>query len=385
MKKRILYSICFSLILVLSILVSRSDKVDAVAKTTTITGIYFSVPLCGECIEDKKVLNEISSNSSILKLKYKFNFKEYSLNEDQNLKLLQQYYEYYKVPKDEQSVPILFVADKYYKDKDEIKNLLPKLLLDENVKETPVLGKSDSINYFSVKDTLSIFVVGLLNGLNPCSISMLLFFLTIINSKNAGIKRMGFAFVVGKFITYLLLGSLLYSSISKLNVGYYKVGLKIVFILFSSLLIYLNMKDFLSIKKNDYKHIKNQLPKKVRSYNHKLINNLLEGKNSYILILLCFIVGIAVSIGEFMCTGQIYVATLAYMVRSSTQFSLIAFFQLIIYSSAFCIPPLIITLLIDRGTSIFDVSDIMRSKLHYIKLANSIVIAILCIAAVIFF
>ena len=64
-------------------------------------------------------------------------------------------------------------------------------------------------------------------------------------------------------------------------------------------------------------------------------------------------------------------------VAQYTVLNLRAFTYLVIYDFAFVIPLIIITLLIDKGKELFDVSEVLRKWLPVIKLINAAVFIII--------
>lgn len=82
--------------------------------------------------------------------------------------------------------------------------------------------------------------------------------------------------------------------------------------------------------------------------------------------------GIAISLGEFFCTGQIYMASILYLLRKATaQFWQIAG-TLLVYVTAMSIPAIIIMTVIYRSKGTGKVSDFMLKHMGAIKLLNSI-------------
>ena len=155
----------------------------------------------------------------------------------------------------------------------------------------------------------------------------------------------------------------------------YLVLAKTIMGIFVIFIVYLNIKDWNVTRKENYSKVKNQLPKFLRKYNHTIIKKFTD-KNK-IILLFSFLLGIIISVGEFMCTGQIYLASIVYMLRSNTVLNLRAFTYLVIYDFAFVIPLIIITLLIDKGKELFDVSEVLRKWLPVIKLINAAVFIVI--------
>jgi cytochrome c biogenesis protein CcdA len=95
-----------------------------------------------------------------------------------------------------------------------------------------------------------------------------------------------------------------------------------------------------------------------------------------------FLLGIVISVGEFLCAGQIYLATIAYMIQNQRALTLQAFLYLLIYDIGFVLPMLIITVMIERGRELFDISEVLRKKLPLIKLIFAIAFVLLAVAII---
>ena len=343
------------------------------AKTNELNLIYFNVPLCNTCNEFKDELNKLQKEYKNIKI-YK-----YDISESKNYEMLVRYNNEYKLNKENAEAPIIFVSDEYIKDPSKINSIISRLLKKENLKETPILEgiqiDTNSFNY----DILGFIITGFINGLNPCSISMFLFFISLISVKNVGIKKLGFSFILGKFLTYLIIGTILYSYLSKINVGIYNIIMKYIFVLFASIIIYLNLNDFFKARKEKFGQVKNQLPKKLRRFNHNVITKSLENKSGKVLIIISFILGGIISVGEFLCTGQIYLASISYMIQKNSIYSLKAFSYLFLYDLIFIIPPIIIVLIIDKGTDMFKISSFLVDKMYLIKLLTALAMFLFCL------
>lgn len=73
----------------------------------------------------------------------------------------------------------------------------------------------------------------------------------------------------------------------------------------------MNFLDFLSVRKSEYGKVRMQLPKKLRHLNHQMLKKASHMEGAFLGILILGL-GIAVSLGEFFCTGQIYMASILY-------------------------------------------------------------------------
>jgi hypothetical protein len=132
------------------------------------------------------------------------------------------------------------------------------------------------------------------------------------------------------------------------------------------------MKDYAAAKKEKYGEIKNQLPKMLRKLNQNLIQFFTGSRNGFILFAMCFLLGMIISAGEFLCTGQLYIATIALVAVSGSTLSLSAFLYLVVYAGAFILPLIAVIFVISKTREILDVSEFIRHRLHLIKLVNAI-------------
>jgi len=144
-------------------------------------------------------------------------------------------------------------------------------------------------------------------------------------------------------------------------------------------------RDYFAAKNEAYDKVKMQLPIWLRRFNHGMIKRMSGVENNKLLIPLCFLLGVFISIGEFLCTGQMYLATIIYVLKNSETFSIEAIVYFLIYGAAFILPLAVITLLIHRGKEVFDISEIVRGKLHIIKLVNAFIFLVFALIVLFFF
>ena len=132
-------------------------------------------------------------------------------------------------------------------------------------------------------------------------------------------------FLAGKFLTFLLLGTIFYKLLSYVDFSFISTITKAIGILIILVLVVFNLLDFIEVKNNRYNNVKLQLPLGVRKFNHnimKKINGVMEKKY---LLFAVFVISVIVSLGEFMCTGQIYLMTIITVIQYINQFDIRAF------------------------------------------------------------
>ncbi|WP_129723729.1 cytochrome c biogenesis protein [Xylanivirga thermophila] len=330
------------------------------------TLIYFYTSSCSSCCNVRSLLKGLPSNVVI---------KQYDISTDNNVDMAKEYFELYKVPKKRQMVPIVFIDDTYlagFKDiRDNIYDLLPSsfntLEICQNNDE--LMHKGDTKDY----SLWSAFATGLLNGINPCSLSMLLFFLSILINADQNVMQLGILYCTGKFIMYLFLGICLYEALSYIDISTVEKVVKILMITIIFIMAGGNIMDYVAAKHQKYDKIKMQLPKHFRKWNHNLLKKVMSPKNTKMLGIIAFTMGALISIGEFLCTGQIYLASIVYMINGAQgiiNIKILCCF--IVYCIAFVAPLLLLTYAIYKGKEIFEVSEFVRAKLPAIKLVNAI-------------
>jgi len=185
---------------------------------------------------------------------------------------------------------------------------------------------------------ITVSIAGLIDGINPCVFSTLIFFISILLvSKVTGRKLLftGISYCLACFITYFALGlGLLHflkfisdSSTIKLFINWTMVAVLLYFAL-------LSFKDaWLYGETQNPNSIKLKLPDVLK----RKINNIIKRGLSYkYLIPGAFFIGIFVTLIESICTGQVYLPTLVLLVKENVFEKWI--FYLILYNIAFIMP-----------------------------------------------
>ena len=361
------------------------------AKDDTISRIaYFYVSPCDECSEVGMFLDSIPSSYHIdYNGKYfesSFVINAFNVANGENVKLINQYFQSYDVPKSQQNVPIVFYKGGFLSGQEKIEKGL-----EEAIKSGQCIGAitSSGNTEINLYEWSGIFITGLVNGFNPCSISMLLFLIAMLLSRKANILKIGTLFIFGKFIAYLALGTLLFRLLSTINNTVFalftSIG-KYILLVISAIVGAVNISDFIASKNEKYNKIRLQLPKGLRKLNHKCMRSINKIQNNgFILSLTAFFLGIGISVGEFLCTGQIYLATILYLMKRNSTLEFQTVLAFFIYIIGMLVPLVVITFVVHKGKEIFDVSEIARSKMPYIKLLNATLFFAFAIIIIILF
>ena len=202
-------------------------------------------------------------------------------------------------------------------------------------------------------------------GLNPCALSMLLLFLTVLANLKAGVARCAAVFLAAKFVTYLSIGTLLLGAFQAWNPGWLQLAAKIALTALSAVLIALNLRDAFMARRERYGEIKNQLPLPLRKGLQARIRASLESPFGP-LTLVAAALGALVAAGEFLCAGQVYLAALLAAIQTGERLGTL-FPMLAGYCLMFLAPSVALSVAVIRGQALFTVSEFVRRRMPLIK------------------
>lgn len=352
-----------------------ADK-ESVDKDESAHLIYFYTQSCKDCERAKVVFSENDSieNNTI-------SLMSLDIGESATLEKLKAYFKAYKVKEKEQQVPIVFYDKGYLSGYEAIEKELPKLIEQGKLSSTITIEQGVEVERFTYTDLPKILVVGLVNGLNPCSLSMLFFLLSLM-SIGKPILKLGMTYIVGKVMTYLALGTIFYSVMGYLDQTWFKsltatINMIIIGVLF--ILAGMNVLDYWMSRQEQYGKIKLQLPVRVRKFNHKIIKEFSKFIDTKYAVGAVLIASVIVSAGEFLCTGQIYLATILYLVKTSVIIDGIVLLALLIYVLAMVMPLTIVVIGVSRGQKVMMFSEKFRMNIPKVKLINAVVLIVLAL------
>lgn len=346
-----------------------------------IAPVYFYSPGCESCLRIAPFLERLSKRFPSIHLVKR------NIALEENMELREFLNITYNVPEEKrQTIPAIFIGKALLGEK-VIKNELEKqtkriLELDPDLIGSSInIGHDDAASgivkrFKSFRIPIIVFA-GLVDGVNPCAIAVLLFFISYLlftGRKGKEIWGIGILFMSGIFIAYFLIGlgflKFLYTSrkvevVSK--VIYPTIGfLALILGVFSFI-------DHLKAKRGQLKKVTLQLPKKLKIAAHFLIAE--QTKMKYFL-LISFFTGFLISLLEFFCTGQVYLPTLVY-VMGITAYKNQAISYLILYNIMFIFPLAFIFIAIALGSSWQNLNAIFLCHISTVKFLTSILFFIL--------
>ncbi len=333
-----------------------------------------------QCESCRSIINDFMPR---IEKRYKDRIKiEYlDIDKIENYKLLLSLEEKYN--KTKKDLPIIFIGGRFLSGERQIKKDLERLVqyaLLTKIREQGELPSIDLIQRFKSFSTLSVLLAGLVDGVNPCAFTVIVFFITFLafqRYRRREIVVTGISFIFTIFLTYLLLGIGVFNFLYRLRLFYYVARIfyrsvaALCFIL-GALAIY----DILRFRRTHKgEDMILRLPDKIKYFIQRIIGlyyrqtqkekPLQRGILS--LVLIAIIVGFVVSVLEAVCTGPIYLPTIAFVLKISN-LKIQALAYLVLYNLMFIVPLFMVFFLALLGVRSDEFSRFMQSHLVLIKI-----------------
>lgn len=311
---------------------------------------FFYHPDCSPCRKPKQLLEDFENE-----------YDNYIKIEWQNMKNIEPrklFFEKYKLTR---RPVIVFNKDPstalYNITKKNIKHKIDQYI---NITDKKEYNNENSYQLITLS---AVIIAGLMDGINPCAFSLLIFFLSFIFSIKKSRKNvfiLGTLYIVGVYLGYISLGV---GIIHTINIFGIMHPISIIGILFLIITGFLQIRDAITLEKPIMKFPNFAVP-----FFRKLTNKVTHP----IAILLGFIV----SLLEFPCSGGIYIGILLLIAKSKIK----GLFYLLIYNITFVIPLIIILLLASNTDVLFKMNEwrvINRRKLKLISGISLLILALL--------
>lgn len=351
-----------------------SEAAGRIRQEDTAAVILFTTNACEECESVKEWIGQQEWLQDTLIL-------EYNIIDDNSLDFLKKMFRTSQVEEDRQEVPAVFAGDTVLTGAGEIRSITKDQLdgwqnddllrLLETVQEDGETEELSGEEAVSVTNLLTLAGAGLLAGFNPCSISMLLMLLSLILGAKASVLKSGLMYLLGKYAAYFAIGMAIYLTASQISQDALSRAGRIIDLVLAVLFIgaaVFYAVDAVKIFRKDYGHIRTQLPVGLRKANHNLIRKI-SGMSGLMQPLLILGLGIAIAFGEFFCTGQIYMASITYMLRDGEA---IVWLPFVVYVTAMSLPAVCMILLIQKTRNTDRISEFMFRHLGAIKVLNAV-------------
>ncbi len=377
--KRLIFSVFVLIYLPVFIDLSQAYSDD----TPTLS--VFHSPSCHRCLEVKKdILPQIENE-----YKGSIQIKYYDITDVNNyaslLALKDKYDKNFYI-----SLPVFFINGRFINGKGDVKSNLKIAIavsLGEAHREEGTL-KADLVSRFNSFKPLAIAGAGLTDGINPCAFTVIVFFISYLalqGYKKVELVLIGLSFIFAVFCTYLLIGLGIFNFLYKLE-GFwilakvFNISIGLLSLILGIMAIY-DLIKFRKTKSADGMLL--QLPQAVKNQIHSIIG-MHYRKDKQVdtkiraplglarLVLSALVTGFLVSLLEAVCTGQLYLPTIAFILKTSA-FKLKAFTYLLVYNIMFIIPLVIIFLLALFGVTSEQFAQFIRKHMASIKLLMAVV------------
>jgi cytochrome c biogenesis protein CcdA len=221
---------------------------------------------------------------------------------------------------------------------------------------------------------------GLLDGINPCSLAVLVFFisyLAFVGRKRWEILAVGLAYTFADFLVYFLIGVgglsflMTLKSLPVISKIFYWLA-----IMAGLVLAFYNLKDFFKARRGDFSGMDLQLSTQVKQRIHQVIR---EKMGAGGLISGAFGVGLVTSVLEFACTGQVYLPTIAFVTQIST-YRMQAYGYLLLYNLMFEVPMIVTFIIAFWGVSYKRIAAWAQASVAGVKLLTALLFLLMSAA-----
>ena len=355
---------------------SGFDRQESPPDDRAIYITYFHKRGCQKCARASAILKQLKTKypQIVIEMKYAKESRE----------LLEAMGTLYEVPEAKRlTTPAVFIGDEYLLDELDEKRLetvIQKYLQTGVASRLPQakvkmgMASDEIVKRFNAFGTLAVAGAGLLDGINPCAFATIVFFISYMSLVGRGRKEMlvaGGAFAAAVFVTYLLLGMGLLKFLSFLNE--FSVVAKCVYLLAAIgtfVLAFLSLYDAIKAKQGKVKEITLQLPKSLKQRIHKVIR---EQTRTSGLIIGALVIGFAISALELVCTGQVYLPTITF-VMGVEGMRTHALTYLILYNLMFIVPLLAVFGCVYWGTTSMQLGGVLQQHLMPVKLGTGLLL-----------
>jgi hypothetical protein len=233
------------------------------------------------------------------------------------------------------------------------------------------------IQRFKSFSVLAVLGAGLLDGVNPCAFTTIIFFvsyLAVMGRRGRDILFVGASFTAAVFATYLLVGIGVLGFVHSLD--FIRSLSRFVYLatgLFCLVLAGLSLFDLYRIRQGRIQDIALKLPERLQQRVHKAIR---QGRNIRNYVWAAFVTGFAVSLLELACTGQVYLPTIIF-VSGVPDLRVNAYAYLVLYNLMFILPLVVIFVLVFYGTTSKQLTGFFTRNAAVVKLLTAMLFAAL--------
>ncbi len=368
-----------SCVLTLSLLCPIA-KAQPEAKGSPLVVRVFHLPGCGACL--KVMHSVIPSIAAKYGEKVKWMYIDISNQDNYSRFLLLE-----KESGRSLGTPTILIGKKILVGVNEAADSLDKSIaeaLASSAEMLPLEGKGvDLLERFRAFGPLTVIGAGLIDGINPCAFTVIVFFisfLTMMGYKRKETALIGCGYIFAIFVTYLAIGLGCFKALYTLKT-FFLIS-KIIYLGIGALCFFLGglaLKDYYIYKKTGKtEDMALQLPGPIKRKIHSIVGDYyrkdktVQKKALGGLLLSAIIVGFLVSLLEAVCTGQMYLPTIVFVLKEKALRAK-ALSYLVVYNLMFILPLVFILVFSLAGVSSKQFEGYARKNLGFIKLAMAAV------------
>jgi cytochrome c biogenesis protein CcdA/glutaredoxin len=287
--------------------------------------------------------------------------------------------------------PSIFIGNDYLSPEDITESKVESLIQKYEKMETKAtleVGKEDIqkadasiVERFKSFGIPAILLAGLIEGLNPCALATLVFFisyLTMVGRNRKEILWVGMGFTGAGFVTHLLLGLGILGFVQHLS--FLPLFSRIVYLITFLISLFLgifSVYDYVQLKRGRPSKMTLQVPDSLKKRIHRIIRKRegelegdKEGKSTRFLFA-AMVIGFIVTLLQSTCTSQVYLPTILFVTNiPSLRDS--AIFYLFLYNIVYILPLVAIFVIVYWGTTSEQLSFFLQRRTSTIKLSTAV-------------
>ena len=227
---------------------------------------------------------------------------------------------------------------------------------------------------------MTVALAGLVDGLNPCAFATLVFLVAYLAAgqrRGLEVIAVGGAFTLGVFLAYVAVGLGLYRVLELLGnslttFGRWVYGFTAAL---CAVLAILSFLDFLKARRGMITDMSLSLPPALRTRINAVIRRSQQTRS---IILASFLTGVAISLLELACTGQVYLPTIIF-ISSIPELRAQAIFYLVLYNLLFVLPLAVVFVVTYFGTSSLQLGLLLKRHTAKVKLGTAVLFTVLAV------
>jgi glutaredoxin len=312
---------------------------------TIVYGAFFYTRGCQHCEGVKAKLGEWAPKFPDLRI------GTFDMSNEENKRIGEALFEIYKVPPRRLGEIVQFyIGEDYLSGEEFPREDFEKLVSKYEGKGAPppwekvtqealAKGEKKIIDRFKRFSLGGVLIAGLIDGLNPCAFATIVFlvsYLSFLGKQTKEILTYGLIFTSGVFIAYILAGMGLMAGFRQLS-GFPLItkGIYLVIGTFAIVLGVISFYDYILFRRGQIAKMKLQLPMALKKKIHGIIR--VQTRSSKAGFIGTFALGFIIAATEVVCTGQVYLPTIGY-IMTVPELRVNAFFNLILYNIMFILP-----------------------------------------------